>query len=67
MVTATAPGCAIPAGGKDCVQVFSDFNAISVAVIVAALEPFTQRVLELAISTAKRANAAVTTDMGVSE
>ena len=66
MATAAAPGCAIPAGGQDRVQVFSGFGAISVAVLDTALEPFTQRVMELAISTAERANAAVTTDMGVS-
>ncbi len=66
MVTATAPGYAISAGGEDRVQVFSGYGAISVAVLDATLEPFTQRVMELAISTAERANTAVATDMGVS-
>ena len=66
MAPAAAPGFTIPAGGEDRVPVFAGFGAISVAVFDAALEPFTQRVMELAISTAERANAAVTTDMGVS-
>jgi len=66
MVTATAPGYAIHADGEDRLPVFAGFGAISIAVFDAALEPFTQRVMELAISTAERANTAVATDMGVS-
>ena len=66
MVTAAAPGYAIPAGGEDRVPVFTGFGAIPVAVFDAASEPFTQRIMELAIPAAERANAAVATDMGVS-
>ncbi len=66
MVTTVAPGYAIPAGGEDRFPVFSGFGAIPVAVLDAAPEPFTQRVMELAIPAAERANAAATTDMGVS-
>ncbi len=67
MVTPDAPGYIIPAGGEDCAPVFAGFGAISVAVFDAALESGTQRVVELAIPAAERANAAVATDMGVSE
>ncbi len=66
MVTTVAPGYAIPAGGEDRFPVFSGFGAIPVAVLDAAPEPFTQRVMELAIPAAERANATVATDMGVS-
>ena len=66
MGTADAPGYAIPEGSEDRVPVFAGFGAIPVAVLDAAPEPFTQRVMELAIPAAKRANAAVATDMGVS-
>ena len=60
---------AIPAGGEDRVPVFAGFGAIPVAVFDAAPEPFTQRVMELAIPAAEPAepaDAAVTADMGVS-
>ncbi len=66
MGTTAAPGYAIPAGGEDRVPVFAGFGAIPVAVLDVAPEPFTQRVMELAIPAAERANAAVATDMGVS-
>ncbi len=66
MGTADAPSYAIPAGGEDRVPVFAGFGAIPVAVLDAAPEPFTQRVMELAIQAAERANAIVATDMGVS-
>ena len=65
MGTADAPGSAIHSGGEDYVPVFADFGAISGAVLDAASEPFTQRVMELAISSAERADAVVATDMGV--
>ncbi len=66
MGTADAPSYAIPAGGEDRVPVFAGFGAIPVAVLDAAYEPFTQRVMELAIPGTERANATVATDMGVS-
>ncbi len=66
MGTAAAPDYDIPEGGEDRVPVFAVFGAIPVAVLDAAPEPFTQRVMELAIPAAERANAAVATDMGVS-
>ena len=66
MDTADAPGYAIPAGGEDRVPVFAVFGAIPVAVLDAAPESFTQRVMELAIPAAERPHAAITTDMGVS-
>jgi len=66
MGTADAPGYAIPAGGEDRVPVFAGFSAIPVAVFDAAPEPFTQRVMELAIPAAEPADAAVKADMGVS-
>ncbi len=66
MGTADAPGYAIPAGGEDRVPVFAGFGTIPVAVLDAAPEPFTQRVMELAIPAAERANATVATHMGVS-
>ena len=66
MGTADTPGCAIPAGGEDCISVLPGFGAIPPAVFDAALEPCTQRVMELAIPNSERANAAVATDMGVS-
>jgi len=66
MGTEAAPGYAILAGGEDRVPVFAGFGAIPAAVLDTAPEPFTQRVMELAIPAAQRANATVTTDMGVS-
>jgi hypothetical protein len=65
MDEAFAPGYAIAAGCKDCAQVFVDFGAISVAVLDAALKSFSQRALELAISVAAPAKAAVATNFGV--
>jgi len=65
MDEAFAPGYAIVAGCKDCAQVFVGFGAISVAVLDAALKSFSQRALELAISVAAPANAAVATNLGV--
>ena len=66
MGTAVASGNAIAAGGKDCAQVFVGFGAIPVAVLDAALKPFSQRIMELAISAAESANTTIATDMGVS-
>ena len=66
MAPAAALGYAIPAGGKDRVSVFTGFGAIPVAVLDAAPEPITQRVMELAVPAAERANAAAATDMDVS-
>ncbi len=66
MGAANTPGYAIPAGGEDRVPVFAGFGAIPVAVLDAAPEPSTQRVMDLAIPAAERANATVATDMGVS-
>ncbi len=66
MAPAAAPGFTIPAGGEDRVSVFARFGAISVAVLDVAPEPITQRVMELAVPAAERANAAAATDMGVS-
>ena len=66
MAPAAAPGFTIPAGGEDRVSVFARFGAISFAVLDAAPEPITQRVMELAVPAAERANAAAATDMGVS-
>ena len=66
MGTAVASGNAIAAGGKDCAQVFVSFGAIPVAVLDAAFKPISQRIMELAISAAESANAAVATNMGVS-
>ncbi len=66
MGTADAPSYAIPAGGEDRVPVFAGFGTIPVAVLNAAPEPFTQRVMELAIPGTERATATVATDMGVS-
>jgi hypothetical protein len=60
------PSDAITAGGKDCAQVFVGFRAIPIAVLDAALKPFSQRIMELAISAAESANTAVATNMGVS-
>jgi len=65
MDEAFAPGYAIAAGCKDCAQVFVGFGAISVAVLDAALKSFSQPALELAISVAAPANAAVATNLGV--
>ena len=66
MGTAVASGNAIAAGGKDCAQVFVSFGVIPVAVLDAALKPISQRIMELAISAAESANAAVAKNMGVS-
>jgi len=66
MGTANTPGYAISAGGEDRVSVFAGFGAVPVAVLDTAPVPFNQRVMELAIPAAERANAAVATDMGVS-
>ena len=65
MGTADAPGFAIPSGGEDYVPVFAGFGAIPRAVLDAASEPFTQRIMELAISSAERTDAVIATDMGV--
>jgi len=65
MDTAVAPGFDIHSGGEDYVPVFADFGAIPGAVLDAASEPFTQRVMELAISSAECADAFVATDMDV--
>ena len=66
MGTAGTPGDALPAGGEDRKPVLPGFGAIPAAVFDAAAVPFTLRVLELAIPATERADAAVTTDMGVS-
>ena len=65
-VTRPLIGSFRPAGGEDRVSVFAGFGAIPVAVLDAAPESFTQRVMELAIPAAERPHAAITTDMGVS-
>ncbi len=66
MGATVTPGNTIAAGGEDCAQVFVGFGAIPVAVLDAALKPFSQRIMELAISAAESANATIATNMGVS-
>jgi len=65
MGTADAPGFDIPSGVEDRFTFFPDIGAIPGAVPDAAFMPFTQRILELAISSAGPTDAVVATDMGI--
>jgi hypothetical protein len=66
MVPADTPGVAVYSSVEDYVLFTTGIRAISGAILDAASEPFTQRIMELAISSAKRTDAPVATDMGLS-
>ena len=67
MGPANASGFAVPSGGEDYLAVLYGFGSVSGAVPDVASEPFIQRIMELAISSPKRADAFAATNMGLPE